>query len=767
MTPATYLRTRWTAGDDATAFDINQVTGQLSTKAALDFEGPPDDHVYTVTVTATDPSGETSMAMVTIEVTDVNEDPSVMGDASIDHPENSTALTATPTDYTASDPDTVADPVADLKWTLSGADAGKFELAGSGATRTLAFEDAPNYESPGDSGGNNVYEVTVVVTDSKRNTDEQDVTVKVTNVEETGTVTLSTLQPRVSFPVTATLADADNITAGSVSWQWYRGATAIENPPSDLPEECATVADNNDCAIKDATSDTYTPVTDDITDTLSAVATYTDGFANEGDAKDMRAGAAEHTVLADTRNRAPVFPDQDGVMDGRQTDQERFVPENVPLIGSNPATLLVRTIGDPVAATDSITANDGNQTPEVLTYSLGGADEASFSINRADGQLSTKAKLDKETKDTYTVTVTATDPSGETATVMVTIKVTDVDEAPEIMEGGLTVSGQSRVEYAENGMVAVATYTATSPDADMASWTLEGDDAGDFRIIGGMLTFRSSPDYENPTDMGMDNMYMVTIMADDGTYMDTHVVMVMVTNVEELGMLTGDASVDYDEKGTSAVGTYTADGPVDAIWSLEGDDMGAFSIGGSSGEMMFASPPDFEAPADMGIDNMYQVTVKAEAGGEMDMMDVTVMVTNVEEPGMVTLWAGADALTMAPQVGDTITGAVMDPDGGVTGETWQWSRTMDDMDSRDMEQLDAHRPDATGAAYMVAAGRHGLLPAGDGDVHGRGGHGHGHGVLAGDHDGDHHDDRPHVRVRDRHKRSPGEHGCRRRTSATR
>ena len=38
-------------------------------------------------------------------------------------------------------------------------------------------------------------------------------------------VTLSTLQPRVGFPVTATLADPDNITAGSVSWQWYREAT--------------------------------------------------------------------------------------------------------------------------------------------------------------------------------------------------------------------------------------------------------------------------------------------------------------------------------------------------------------------------------------------------------------------------------------------------------------------------------------------------------------------------------------------------------------
>ena len=62
-----------------------------------------------------------------------------------------------------------------------------------------------------------MYEVTVKVTDTKGNSDEKDVTVKVTNVEEDGEVTLSTLQPRVGFPVTATLTDPDNITANSTS----------------------------------------------------------------------------------------------------------------------------------------------------------------------------------------------------------------------------------------------------------------------------------------------------------------------------------------------------------------------------------------------------------------------------------------------------------------------------------------------------------------------------------------------------------------------
>ena len=89
------------------------------------------------------------------------------------------------------------------------------------------------------------------------------------------------------------------------------------------------------------------------------------------------------------------------------------------------------------------------------------------------------------------------------------------------------------------------------------------------------------------------------------------------------------------------------------------------------------------------------------AGTDMDMVYSmpTMMVT--EMMGEVTLWAGTDApLTMAPQVGETITGAVMDPDGGVTGETWQWSRTKDTADMNSWMDIQ----DATNAAYMVTAG---------------------------------------------------------------
>ena len=113
-----------------------------------------------------------------------------------------------------------------------------------------------------------MYEVTLVVTDSKGNSDEQDVTVKVTNIEEDGAVTLSTLQPRVGFPVTATLTDPDNVTADSVSWQWYRGATISITDTTFRTvlstNECDDTNIDN-CFIKDATSAAYVPVDADVT----------------------------------------------------------------------------------------------------------------------------------------------------------------------------------------------------------------------------------------------------------------------------------------------------------------------------------------------------------------------------------------------------------------------------------------------------------------------------------------------------------------------
>ena len=52
-----------------------------------------------------------------------------------------------------------------------------------------------------DAGTDNVYNITVVATDSDTQTDMMAVTVMVTNVDEAGTLTLSTLQPVDGIPM--------------------------------------------------------------------------------------------------------------------------------------------------------------------------------------------------------------------------------------------------------------------------------------------------------------------------------------------------------------------------------------------------------------------------------------------------------------------------------------------------------------------------------------------------------------------------------------
>ena len=66
-TPLTYTL----GGTDAALFDINTTTGQLRTKATLDYE---IKSTYTVTITVSD-SRLTDVITVTISITDVAETP--------------------------------------------------------------------------------------------------------------------------------------------------------------------------------------------------------------------------------------------------------------------------------------------------------------------------------------------------------------------------------------------------------------------------------------------------------------------------------------------------------------------------------------------------------------------------------------------------------------------------------------------------------------------------------------------------------------------
>ena len=146
-----------------------------------------------------------------------------------------------------------------------------------------------------------------------------------------------------------------------------------------------------------------------------------------------------------------------------------------------------------------------------------------------------------------------------------------MNEGPEISRGGLAISGLRNIPREENDSAVLGTYTATGPESASARWTLDGADAGDFRISSaGVLTFRSTPDFENPADADGDNVYEVTIEAADGTYTAMHNVTVTVTDVDDGVTLVGCDVAPVDRYDTDGDGTINRVEVEDAILDFIG-----------------------------------------------------------------------------------------------------------------------------------------------------------------------------------------------------
>ena len=462
--------------------------------------------------------------------------------------------------------------------------------------------------------------LTVVATDPSGGKDQIDVTVNVDNLEETGKVVLK-WKPASGTGVEfeAEVSDPDGI-SGTPTWQW-----------SGADSQGGTYTD-----ISGATSATYVRTTG--YKFLRATATYEDaGFGAGKTASQYQDTGRPNNIDSSFALEFGASPNSGYRCTG----------------GTHEFCLSVPRYTDPeddiyypayVKYTQS-GSDDKSPSPSDIRYSLGGTDARYFEVDAVTRELFITAPHTMEAKSNFSITITASDPSGRYDTI--TVKVSPI--------GGTynpVVMGPWDITYPENGTWPLADFEGSIYGRELnedVGWIIgvePGGGDGDFFDIDydtGVLYFVQPPDFEDPADDNGDNVYNFALHVWDSNprggkrpgeiYPN---VTVRVVNAQEDLEIDGPTSVDYPENGTDPVNTYTVTGAIGTVaWSLAGQDSGLFTI--NNGVLSFVNSPDYEAPfdsSDAAADrNDYLFNIYVTDGNSSGKIEpVRIMVTDVNEP---------------------------------------------------------------------------------------------------------------------------------------
>ena len=302
-------------------------------------------------------------------------------------------------------------PASALGWSITGgSDRGAFAITRDGA---LSFRAAKDYESPDDTGGDAIYEVTVQVSDG-RNSGSADLSVTLANRNEAPTADAGADQDEIAVGATVSLngAGTDPDAGDTLSYAWTQtsGATVT-------------------LSATDLASISFTAPLD-----LSAAETLRFRLR----VTDAGGLSAEDEVAVTVLTAEGAVP----VVTG--------------------ATTFAVMEGETTVAV--LTAVDEDTTAADLTWSLsGGADQAGFTLNSA-GVLAFASPRDYESPDdaggdgAYEVTVRVSD-GRQSGTADLTVTLSNRNEAPAADAGAdqAGVAAGATVNLSGSGM---------DPDAD-------------------------------------------------------------------------------------------------------------------------------------------------------------------------------------------------------------------------------------------------------------------------------------------------------------
>ena len=706
------------SGTDGADFSI--IRGDLTFNAGPDYEDPADDdrnNVYHVTVEASDGTNTDTLA-VTVTVTDVNEPPQFAGSSTA-----RSAADGTGGGENIGAPVEATDPEGDtLTYSLGGTDASSFDIATSTGQLTT--------KSTLDRAAKSSYSVTVSVTDGKDaggNADTSaddtiDVTISVTSDGSGASSSPTTLResiPRQFVPINdgdRQILLSDHFSDSDDGYPPYQVATSDSDiaavevsegylaiTPQGIGVATTTLTVTDSPGIREefktivyrpVVPRTNTETVHIIDPEVETTLTSSDGSLSvtfPAGAKGQFFQTAIDALSNDCGSQSPVDERRMCVL----VDLFDLGAESLEESLDSAATLSVTLGRQQFNAVQADLGNDDftmwkghgptdaswDQIPQCAEPR--GSSECFSLVQTSSGgkiivyNISAFSRFDAgllTAVHTPNPPAKGSKPSGRSAAGG------SADYAYRSTPS-IHIAGPVLVDYAENGTDPIARYTIEETDVDEIVWSVYGERRPFTISTDGVLSFKAPPDYENLSTLEGDT-YWVQIHAEApgaGRKDDVLNAYVTVTQINEIGSISGDSEPSVSENHPGVIARYHLDDPENGTvsWSLTGPDAHEFEID-DQGNLSSVDVFDFEAPGSSLGTNVHTLTITATDNGKpalSSQIDVSVTVDNVNEAPVAAGAIPAVDLTteQAPWTLD-LDELFTDPDGdsltyGIAGES--------------------------------------------------------------------------------------------------
>ena len=592
-----------------------------------------------------------------------------------------------------------------------GPDSSKFSF-GNVETNTgrkdmdLVFKVPPDYEARADADGNNVYEVTIRASSGGETTDHA---VTATDPDNGDTLTYS---------LSGTDADSFNINTSTGQLQ-TKAAPDFE----DKPEYYLTVwvrDSRGDDGTADTTNDASIPVTICVTDVNeppafpsteigrrnvdenslpgSNIGVLVGAIDPEGDALtytldrddegllsiDVATGqirmadgvtldhetTSSYTVIVSVSDSKDAYSNPDTITDDTVTVTITVADGDEPPVLTGQAAVSYPENGD--GPVHTYTATDPERA--TIKWSLTGDDVGDFSFEGGvlafDRSPDYATPTDTGTNNQYSVTVVASDGPNPVERA-VTVTVTNVNEPPDFDSETATRTVPENT-LADQPVGAVV--SAVDPDnGDSLTYSLGGTDSASFGITGttGQITVGTG----TTLDFEIKASYQVTVTVTDSSNLsDTITVTINVTEGNDPPVFATDTATrrvaENTQANTNLGDAFSATDADDnnLTYTLEGTDAASFGIVSTSGQLQTKLALDYEAKPS------YSVTVKAEDASASGTINVTITVTDVNEPPLALGQPGVSEQS-ADSVSVTWTAPANAGRPDITGYDYQYKKT--------------------------------------------------------------------------------------------